>query len=139
MVTEQEITKLIEIASAAKKNAFVPNSDHKKGAAILSSDGSYFGGCNIENNISGLGSCAERVSVDNAITNGKYEYKALLILSDELIVPCGVCLQYLLQFYVITNMDIVIISADMQGNTKKPLHFSHCSQMDIYLVMTLKK
>lgn len=118
MIGEEEIKKLKEIASAARVNAFVPRSGHDIGSAILSTDGRYFGGCNIESNISGLGSCAERVAIDNAISSGKYEFKALLTLDKELIVPCGACLQYLLEFYVITDQDIDIISADTQGNTK---------------------
>ena len=118
MVSEDEIKKLRETADTARENAFVPRSGHKIGASILSSDGKYFGGCNIESNISGLGSCAERVAIDNAISNGKYEFKTLLILDDNLTVPCGACLQYLLEFYTITNQDIIIISSDIEGNIK---------------------
>ncbi|MBU4016059.1 cytidine deaminase [Patescibacteria group bacterium] len=118
MIAEEEIKKLRETASIARSNAFVPRSDHKIGSSILSTDGKYFGGCNIESNISGLGSCSERVAIDNAICNGKYGFKALLILDDKLTVPCGACLQYLLEFYVITNQDIIIISSDIEGNIK---------------------
>lgn len=118
MISEEEIKKLREAASLARDNAFVPRSDHKIGASILSTDGRYFGGCNIESNISGLGSCAERVAIDNAISNGKYEFKALLILDDKNTVPCGACLQYLLEFYVITDQDVMIISSDPEGNVK---------------------
>lgn len=118
MVSEDEIKKLRETALTARNNAFVPRSGHKIGASILSTDGRYFGGCNIESNISGLGSCAERVAVDNAISNGKYEFNALFVLDDNLTVPCGVCLQYLLEFHIIINEDIIIISGDMQNNTK---------------------
>lgn len=116
MVGEEEIKKLRETASTARNNAFVPRSGHKIGASILSTDGKYFGGCNIESNISGLGSCAERVAISNAVSNGKYEFKALLTLDDELTVPCGACLQYLVEFYVITNQDIIIVSSDMEGH-----------------------
>lgn len=118
MIGEDDIKKLRETASAARDNAFVPRSGHKIGASILSIDGECFGGCNIESNISGLGSCAERVAIDNAISNGKYEFKALLILDDKTTVPCGACLQYLLEFYVITNQDIMIISSDTEENIK---------------------
>lgn len=119
MISEEEIKKLKEAASLARNNAFVPRSGHKVGSSILSTDGKYFTGCNIESNISGLGSCAERVAIDNAISNGKYEFKAILTLDKELIVPCGACLQYLLEFYVIANQDITIISSDTQGNIEK--------------------
>lgn len=118
MISEEEVKKLRETASIARNNAFVPRSGHPLGSSILSTDGKYFGGCNIESNISGLGSCAERVAIDNAISNGKYEFKSLLILDDKLTVPCGVCLQYLLEFYIINNQDIIIISSDVEGNIK---------------------
>jgi cytidine deaminase len=118
MLTEEEIKKLRETASIARNNAFVPRSGHKIGASILSTDGKYFGGCNIESNISGLGSCAERVAISNAISNGKYEFQALLTLDDELTVPCGACLQYLVEFYFITNQDVIIISSDIEGKTE---------------------
>ena len=118
MIGEEEIKKLRETASTARNNAFVPRSGHKIGASILSIDGKYFGGCNIESNISGLGSCAERVAIDNAVSSGKYEFLALFILDEEITMPCGACLQYLLEFYFITDQDIAIISSDLEGNIK---------------------
>lgn len=118
MISSEEIQKLIALASSARSNAFVPRSDHRIGAGILSTDGQTFGGCNIESNISGLGSCAERVAIDNAISHGKYEFSALLVLDEKLTVPCGACLQYLLEFTIITGQDITIVSADTENHTK---------------------
>lgn len=118
MLDEEEVKKLREIALNARNNAFVPRSGHKIGASIISTDDKYFGGCNIESNISGLGSCAERVAISNAVSSGKYEFRALFILDEEITMPCGACLQYLLEFFVINDQDITIISSDMEGNTK---------------------
>ncbi len=112
MVTDVILKELIHKASNARANAFVPRSDHKIGAVILSTDGYIFAGCNIESNISGLGTCAERGAIDAAIAQGKYEYEALLVLDSSLTYPCGACLQYLFEFYSITGNDISIILID---------------------------
>ena len=40
---------LCELAIKAMKNAYVPYSGYKVGAALLCSDGTVFTGCNIEN------------------------------------------------------------------------------------------
>lgn len=119
MVTEEEVKKLIEIAKNIRENAFVPRSDHKIGACILSEDGVYFGGCNTESIISGLGTCAERSAMDHAVSHGKYEFKALATYDDYLAFPCGCCLQYLLQFYQINERDVDVIVADTTGNIQK--------------------
>ena len=57
------IQQLIEAAKAARENAYVPYSNFKVGAALLTKDGEIFAGCNIENH--GIMSiCAERVAED---------------------------------------------------------------------------
>ncbi len=118
MISEHEIKLLKEKAFLARENAFVPRSNHKIGASILTTDDNYYAGCNVESNISGLGSCAERVAIDNAISNGKYEFKALLVIDDKLTITCGACLQYLQEFYSITQKDITILISDTNGNIK---------------------
>ncbi len=121
MPTEQELNELLRIARVARENAFVPRSDHSVGAAVLTTDGFFFAGCNVESNISGLGICAERSAIDNAIVHGKYEFKTLLTLDEKPSISCGACLQYLLQFYVINNKDITILTADQDGQVQ---HYS---------------
>lgn len=119
MPSEQELKELLQIARVARENAFVPRSDHKIGAALLTTDGVFFAGCNVESNISGLGICAERAAIDNAIVHGKYEFKALLTLDEKPSISCGACLQYLLQFYVINEEDIAILTVDIKGNISR--------------------
>ena len=43
------IPKLFELASAAMKNAYAPYSRFAVGAAVLSGDGRFYAGCNVEN------------------------------------------------------------------------------------------
>ena len=43
------IPKLFELASAAMNNAYAPYSRFAVGAAVLSGDGRFYAGCNVEN------------------------------------------------------------------------------------------
>ncbi|MGI5827749.1 MAG: cytidine deaminase [Patescibacteria group bacterium] len=115
MLSIEEIRKLIEVAQLYRLNAFVPLTDHPIGASVLATNGEYFGGCNTESYISGLGTCAERSAVDHAVSHGKYEFKAIAIVDDVLTYPCGACLQYLVFYSQIIETDIDIVVADIQG------------------------
>ena len=114
-----KIKKLIEKAKETRSNALVPKSNHKIGACILATDDTEYEGCNIEGIISGLGTCAERAAIDHAVIHGKYEYKALVVFDESEVFVCGVCLQYLYEFYQITNKDIMIITATENGDYHK--------------------
>ena len=58
------IPKLFELASAAMKNAYAPYSRFAVGAAVLSGDGRFYAGCNVENVSYPCGSCAETGAID---------------------------------------------------------------------------
>lgn len=116
MLTEIEINKMIAVAVEARENAFVHRSGHKIGACILTTDGNYFGGCNTESVISGLGVCAEISAMDHAVVHGKYEFKGLAVTDENLTYPCGACMQYLYLFYQINNNDIEVVVANINGN-----------------------
>ena len=114
------IETLFTAAVLAQKNAYAARSEHKVGASVLSFDGRVFSGCNIESNVSGLGICAERCAINNAITEGKYKFEALMIYDDRsLIIPCGACLQYMNEFSVISGKDISIFTIDKNRKFKK--------------------
>ncbi len=116
MLTSEEIQRLIEVASEARKNAFIFKSNHVFGSAVLTTDGEMFGGCNIDGVISSLGKCAEIVALDHAVAHGKYHIKAVLTIDqDEFVFPCGTCLQYLGQFYQTNGVDIDVIAAKENG------------------------
>lgn len=118
MVNDEVIKTLLKKAADVRELAFVPRSEHKIGSCVLTKKGNYYEGCNVENVISGLGTCAERAAIDHAIIHGCYEFQAILTVDEKLIYPCGVCLQYLLQFYQINDLNIDIIIADLNGNLK---------------------
>lgn len=57
---------LVEKAKEAMENAYAPYSHFSVGAAVLTKDGSYFVGANIENASYGLTNCAERTAIFTA-------------------------------------------------------------------------
>ena len=118
-LTKDEINLMIKTAIETEKNAFLFKSKHAFGSAVLTTDGNIYGGCNIDGVISSQGSCAEVVALNNAVANGKYNIKAILVIDEnEFVFPCGSCLQYLGQFFQTTNIDIEVVAAKENGEYK---------------------
>jgi cytidine deaminase len=116
MLTKEIIEKLLERATAVRKNAFLIKSNHPIGACLLTDDGETVVGCNVENIISGMGTCAERATVDSAVAMGKYKYIAIAVVDEEEgSYPCGMCLQYLSLFSMINEIDFDIIVGQTNG------------------------
>lgn len=110
-MTDKQLSLLIKTARETRENAWALKSEHKIGAAVLTSKGNVYGGCNIEANISGLGICAERCAINNAIAHGEYAFTALATFDNKPVVPCGACLQYLLEFRPLVEDEIFIVTA----------------------------
>ena len=60
---EQMVTKLLEAATKARENSYSPYSGFPVGAAVLTSSGRIYSGCNIEAASSGATCCAERTAI----------------------------------------------------------------------------
>lgn len=128
-ITAAEEYALFEAASAAMKNAYVPVNGICVGSSVLSTSGRIFPGCNTQSVISGLGSCAERNAINNAVVSGEYCFTAIGITSSFLnpISPCGMCLQYMGEFAQVGETDILIImfgskAEPKRSSVKKLLH-----------------
>ncbi|MBN1551946.1 cytidine deaminase [bacterium] len=95
MITQSEITRLLELARKASQNAYAPYSKYAVGAAVMDEQDRIFTGCNIENASYGLTICAERTAIFNARCNGAVRFKAIAVYTPKppLPVPCGACLQ----------------------------------------------
>ncbi|MCM8710415.1 cytidine deaminase [Clostridium sp. SYSU_GA19001] len=95
-----EYKDLILRALKAKEKAYVPYSNFRVGAAVLTEDGSVYEGCNIENASYGATNCAERTAIFKAISEGHCEIKALAVVGDTstYIYPCGICRQVIAEF-----------------------------------------
>jgi len=107
---------LITAARKARENAHAKFSNFKVGAALLSSSGKIYGGCNVENATYGLTICAERVAIFKAISEGERRFEAIAVVTDTgaLTPPCGACRQLIWEFCG----DVPVVMADLKGKTE---------------------
>ena len=63
--------RLLSSARKVMKNAYAPFSNFRVGAAILTSKGQVFVGCNVENSSYGMTNCAERTAIFSAIAKDR--------------------------------------------------------------------
>ena len=99
MISNEMRDKLIAMAREASRNAYVPYSHFKVGAAILGEKGGIYTGCNVENAAYGSTLCAERTALFKAISEGAQAFTAIAIASNgSMPYPCGACRQALNEF-----------------------------------------
>ena len=95
---------LIKAAMEAQRYAYSPYSEYCVGAALLTSEGKVFRGCNIENASFGATNCAERTAVFKAISEGYHDFNAIAIVGgknskfSDYAYPCGICRQVMQEF-----------------------------------------
>lgn len=91
-------------AIKAMENAYVPYSNYKVGAALLTKSGRVFTGCNIENASYTPTVCAERTAIFKAVSEGEREFVKIAVAGGENgkisgeFPPCGVCRQVMAEF-----------------------------------------
>ena len=92
--------ELLEHAMKARENALATFSSFKVGAALLTTDGRVYTGCNIENATYGLTVCAERVALWKALSEGERSFARIAVASggERPAAPCGACRQLLWEF-----------------------------------------
>lgn len=117
------ISKAIEMTSFS----YVPYSHFHVGAALLTKDGTLYGGCNIENSTYGATNCAERTAFFKAVSEGNRDFEAIAIVGgfenpengevaiNDLCPPCGICRQVMNEF---CQKDFKIILATSPDNYK---------------------
>lgn len=87
-------------ARAAAENAYAPYSKFRVGAAILTSSGKVFTGCNVENASYGLCNCAERTAIFSAASTGERAVRCVVVYTPTAAAtsPCGACRQVINEF-----------------------------------------
>lgn len=91
--------ELIRSALEAQRLAYVPYSNFRVGAAILTEDDTIYSGCNIEIASYSPTLCAERTAIFKAVSEGHKKIKAVAVVGDaNPTFPCGVCRQVIREF-----------------------------------------
>ncbi|MFC1689712.1 cytidine deaminase [Pseudomonadota bacterium] len=89
--------QLKEIAARSAAHSYSPYSRFPVGAAVISEEGTVYGGCNVENASFGLTQCAERAALTAALCDGANPgtLRTLVIYTpgNTAHSPCGACRQ----------------------------------------------
>ncbi|KAI8093614.1 cytidine deaminase [Halteromyces radiatus] len=99
-ISKENLDLLFKYALEAKETSYSPYSKFRVGAALLTKDGTWYKGCNVENASYGAAICAERTAYCKAISEGHREFIALAVSTDQddFVSPCGICRQFISEF-----------------------------------------
>lgn len=111
MLTDETCKKLIQAAQEARKWAYAPYSGYAVGAALLTASGRVYDGVNVENAAYPTGTCAERVAVFKAVSEGERQFEAIAVVTANGGAPCGACRQVLAEF----GLETIVLLADADG------------------------
>lgn len=91
---------LADAAWKAREHACCSFSQFAVGAAVETSDGRIYSGCNIENASYGLTVCAERVAIWKALSEGIRTFRSIVVVTEasHITPPCGACRQIIWEF-----------------------------------------
>ena len=96
--------RLMEEAKRAREKAYAPYSGFAVGAALLTSTGEIYTGCNVESASFSPTCCAERTAFFKAVSEGERAFVAIAVTGGKQeepptrCTPCGVCRQVMAEF-----------------------------------------
>ncbi|WP_226036894.1 cytidine deaminase [Aquibacillus saliphilus] len=112
--------QMIDEALKARERAYVPYSKFKVGAALRTTDGKIYHGCNIENAAYSMCNCAERTALFKAFSEGDKSFDLLVVVADtdRPVSPCGACRQVISELCP-PDMKVVLtnLQKDIQETT----------------------
>ncbi len=112
---QSELTKLLDMA-------YAPYSKFRVGAIVLTKDGKYIPGVNVENASYGAAICAERNAITTAITmgykKGDFDKIYVMVSGEKLSMPCFICRQVITEFF---DKDSQVILMGKNGETETHL------------------
>jgi cytidine deaminase len=107
---DDSLRTLIRTATDAARNAYIPYSHYPVGAALRTSDGAIYSGCNVENAAYPATICAERVALVKAVSEGQRQFDAIAVVTPNGGSPCGICRQMLYEFA--PDLRVILAKAD---------------------------
>ncbi|WP_066312036.1 cytidine deaminase [Bacillus sp. FJAT-29814] len=112
------VEQLIEEAKIAREKAYVPYSKFGVGAALLTTDGKIYHGCNIENAAYSMCNCAERTALFKAYSEGDRNFQMLAVIADtdRPCSPCGACRQVISE---LCPRDMKVILTNLKGDIQE--------------------
>lgn len=106
---------LLNEARRVRENAYVPYSKFKVGAALRTSAGAVFSGCNVENVAYPEGTCAEAGAIAAMVAGGSGDIAEIVVVavSDLPVSPCGGCRQKIAEFGTAETV-VILASPDKE-------------------------
>jgi cytidine deaminase len=114
-LTFEEKQSLIDLASEARRRAYVPYSNYPVGAALRTKSGRIYTGVNVENAAYPQTMCAERIAIFKAVSEGEREFEVIAVVTNNGGSPCGGCRQVMAEF----GLDTVVLFGNGQGELVK--------------------
>lgn len=107
---------LMALSRLAAEKSYSPYSRFPVGAALVTSSGHVFTGCNVENASYGGAICAERTAIVKAVSEGFTDIEIIAVYCQKArdAWPCGICRQFISEF----GANIEIISESLDGNIR---------------------
>lgn len=107
---------LYDEACKVRTRAYVPYSRFHVGAALRTTGGDVFVGCNVENVAYPEGTCAEAGAIAAMIAGGGARIAELVVVADSPapVPPCGGCRQKIAEF---ADPDVRVTMANLDGAT----------------------
>lgn len=112
--------EMIDLAIEQLQYSYTPYSGFKVGAALLTKEGKFYKGCNIENAAYTPTNCAERTAFFKAVSEGERHFQAICIVGGkdgiltEYAAPCGVCRQVMMEFCDPETFQIILATGREQ-------------------------
>ncbi|MDL4841213.1 cytidine deaminase [Aquibacillus rhizosphaerae] len=109
---------MISEALKARNKAYAPYSKFKVGAALQTTEGKVYHGCNIENAAYTMCNCAERTALFSAYAAGDKSFDLLVVVADtdRPVSPCGACRQVISE---LCPADMKVILTNLQNEIEE--------------------
>ena len=108
---------LVAAAAEVRERAYAPYSRFKVGAAVRTTSGAVYQGCNVENVAYPEGTCAEAGAIAAMIAGGDARIAEIAVIADspEPVPCCGGCRQKIAEF---ADAGVVVTLATVDGKRK---------------------